>query len=357
MSGSSLLVTSTHPRPSVPVWMSLIDRALPFSTMKSLVTPANRTIDSSRYDGRPGLGVDDDRGFGKSAGPQQTALVGDHGFHLKRSARRLYRRVDPGDLALDGHAGMGPGREPDALSELHVLGILLGDLAPEADRVFDHELGDRLSFLDHLPSDTCRLVMPYERTLVRLRLGGMSLGVGARIVISFNVWPAWLRLTLDAIALAMTVRADLDRVVEIGGGCLPVGFGVLELLGRARSALGERTLPRQVLLGFLACDLFLDDGGHLGDGVVGNLADQELLADSVFLDELFGLSLGDSQLDQLTQVSRFGLLHAQLGIDRVELDQGLTGLDPVADVVMDLDDPAGSLGPNGHLLPAPQACR
>ena len=112
-----------------------------------------------------------------------------------------------------------------------------------------------------------------------------------------------------------------------------------------------------MLLGSFACDPFLDDGGHLGDCVVGNLADQELFADSVFLDELFGLSFGDSQLDQLTQVLRLGLLHAQLGIDRVEVDQGLTGLDPVADVVMDLDDPAGPLGPHGHLLPATQACR
>src|SRR5262245_42004287 len=44
--GRLLLETSTHPRPSTPVTMSLIDRARLSSTMKSLVTPANRTIDS-----------------------------------------------------------------------------------------------------------------------------------------------------------------------------------------------------------------------------------------------------------------------------------------------------------------------
>ncbi len=54
---------------------------------------------------------------------------------------------------------------------------------------------------------------------------------------------------------------------------------------------------------------------------------------------------------------RLGLLHAQLGIDRVELDQRLTRLDSVADVVMDLDDPAAPFGPDRHLLPAPQTCR
>ena len=44
--GRVLLVTSTQPRPSVPVTMSLIDLALLFSTTNSLVTPANRMIDS-----------------------------------------------------------------------------------------------------------------------------------------------------------------------------------------------------------------------------------------------------------------------------------------------------------------------
>ena len=86
-------------------------------------------------------------------------------------------------------------------------------------------------------------------------------------------------------------------------------------------------------------------------------ADQELLADAVFLDELFGLLLGDAQLDQLAQVFRLGLLHAQPGVDRVELDQGLARLDPVADVVMNLDDPAGSFRAQRSLAPSRAACR
>src|SRR5271165_6245571 len=44
--GRLLLVTSTQPGPSLPVTMSLTDRALPFSTKNSLVTPAKRMIDS-----------------------------------------------------------------------------------------------------------------------------------------------------------------------------------------------------------------------------------------------------------------------------------------------------------------------
>ena len=64
--------------------------------------------------------------------------------------------------------------------------------------------------------------------------------------------------------------------------------------------------------------------------------------------------LGDPQLDQLTQVFRLGLLHSQPGVDRVELDQGLARLDAVADVMMNLDDPAAAFRAQGHLLPAPQ---
>ena len=108
---------------------------------------------------------------------------------------------------------------------------------------------------------------------------------------------------------------------------------------------------------FLAGDRFWTTAGDLGDGVVGHLADQQLFADAVFLDEFFGLSLGDSQLDELTQVLRLGLLHAQLGIDRVELDQGLTRLDPVADVVMNLDDPAGPFRAQRSPAPSHAGCR
>ena len=124
---------------------------------------------------------------------------------------------------------------------------------------------------------------------MRLTLGGMSLGVGARIVISSNVWTAWLRLTLDAIALAMTVARRLDRIVVIGFGRPQVGVGVFKFLGRSRCANRECTLPRQVLLSFFAGDRFWTTDGHLGNCVVGHLADQELFADAVFRDELFRL--------------------------------------------------------------------
>ena len=85
-------------------------------------------------------------------GAEQTALVGHQGFDLEGAARRVDRRVDPRDLALDGAR---PGcarvesrtRWPTRTSSA----VLLGNLAPEADRVFDHELGDRFTFLDHLP--------------------------------------------------------------------------------------------------------------------------------------------------------------------------------------------------------------
>ena len=72
------------------------------------------------------------------------------------------------------------------------------------------------------------------------------------------------------------------------------------------------------------------------------------------LDEFFGLPLGDPQLDELAQVFRLGLLHSQPGVDRVELDQGLAWLDPVADIMIDLDDPAAAFRAECHLLPAPQ---
>ena len=89
--------------------MSLIDRALPFSTMKSLVTPGEPDDRLDRHDGRLGLGVGDDRGLGESAGPEQPALVGDHGLDLERPAGGVDRRVDPRDLALDRRLRDGPG--------------------------------------------------------------------------------------------------------------------------------------------------------------------------------------------------------------------------------------------------------
>ena len=151
VSGSCLLVTSIQPRPSLPVLMSLIDRALPFSTMKSLVTPANRTIESRGTTAALAIGVGDDRGLGEAAGPEQPAFVGDQGFDLEGPARRVDRGVDARDLAFDRHARVRSGREPHPLADSHVFGVLLGHLAPEPDRVFDHQLGDRFPFLDHLP--------------------------------------------------------------------------------------------------------------------------------------------------------------------------------------------------------------
>ena len=65
----------------------------------------------------------------------------------------------------------------------------------------------------------------------------------------------------------------------------------------------------------------------------------------------------DSKLDQLTQILRLSLLHAQIGVDWVEVDQRITWLDPIADVVMNLDDAARPLAPDGHLLPPTQACQ
>ena len=71
-------------------------------------------------------------------------------------------------------------------------------------------------------------------------------------------------------------------------------------------------------------------------------------------DELLGLLLGDAELDQLAQVLGFGLFDAELGVDRVEVDQGIARLDPVANVVMDLDDAAGPLATRRSLASQPR---
>ena len=152
VAGSSLLVTSIQPCPWLPVLMSLIDRALPFSTMKSLVTPANRTIESRGTTAALASASVMIDGLGEATGPEQPALVGNQGFYLKRAARRVDRGVDRGRPAPSiAIVGMSTRREPYSLADPHVFGVLLGNLAPEADRVFDHELGDRFAFLDHLP--------------------------------------------------------------------------------------------------------------------------------------------------------------------------------------------------------------
>ena len=68
--------------------MSLIDLALPFSTMKSLVTPANRTIDSEGTTAALASESVTIEALREAAGTEQTALVGHERFDLKRPAGR-----------------------------------------------------------------------------------------------------------------------------------------------------------------------------------------------------------------------------------------------------------------------------
>ena len=72
-------------------------------------------------------------------------------------------------------------------------------------------------------------------------------------------------------------------------------------------------------------------------------------------DVRIGLLGCQAQLDQLSQVSRLGLVAGQLGVDRLELDERLTRPDAVSHVVQHPGHASRSLGADGHLLPAAQA--
>ena len=337
--------------------MSLIDRALPFSTMKSLVTPANRTIDSIGTTAALASASVMIEALAKPPGRSRPRSLGTRvstwKVRLDESTDGLIRATLP-SMATPGWARVeSRTRWPTRTSSEYCSGTWL-----------QSRIGSSITSsataspsLIIWPSETCRLVMPYESGLVRVRLGGRSLGMGTRMIMSFKRLLGLAQGDLGRDGVGDDGARRLDRVVVVGGGGSPVVLGVIELLGRAGAALGQRTLTRQVLQGFLAGDPLLDDGGDLGDRLVGHLADQELLADAVLLDELLGLLLGDPQLDELTQVFRLGLLHAQPGVDRVELDQGLARLDPVADVVMDLDDPAGALRAQRSPAPSRAGCR
>ena len=200
--------------------------------------------------------------------------------------------------------------------------------------------------------------MPYESGLVRVRLGGRSLGTGPGSIMSFKRLLGLAQGDLGRDGIGDDGARRLHGVVVVGGGGSPVVLGVIELLRRARAALGQCALTSQVLQCFLAGKPLLDDRRgpwRWRRRPPGRSSSSSLMP--YFLTNSSACSLGDPQLDQLTQVSRFGLLHAQPGVDRVELDQGLAGLSPVADVVIDLEDPAAAFRAERSPAPSPAGCR
>ena len=54
----------------------------------------------------------------------------------------------------------------------------------------------------------------------------MSLGVGARMIISFNVWLGLAQGDLGGDGVGDDGARRLDRVVVVGGGVSPVVLGV-----------------------------------------------------------------------------------------------------------------------------------
>src|SRR5208282_6544330 len=115
--GRLLLVTSTQPGPSVPVTMSSTDRALPFSTQNSLVTPAKRMIDSvgatAAWAAESVMIV----ALAKPPARNKAPLVGNLGLDLKRPADGVDRGIDPHDLALEGEFGLRRHRDAHRLAK------------------------------------------------------------------------------------------------------------------------------------------------------------------------------------------------------------------------------------------------
>ena len=132
-------MTSIQPRPSLPVLMSLIDRLAVFDDedLGDAGEPDDR-IEGN--DGRPCFGVGDDRGFGEAAGAEQTTFVGDKvstwNVRQGESTEGLMRATLP-SMATPRCARV---ESRTRLADSYVFRVLLGDLAPETDRVFDHEL-------------------------------------------------------------------------------------------------------------------------------------------------------------------------------------------------------------------------
>ena len=144
-------MTSTQPRPSLPVLTSLMAWALPLLDDEELghAGEADDRLDGD--DGGLGLRVGDDRGPGQPAGPEQSALVGDQRLDLERPAGRVDRRADPRDPPLERHVGMRRDGEPHELADAHLVERAFGDLGPEPQRVLDHQLRDRIALLEDLP--------------------------------------------------------------------------------------------------------------------------------------------------------------------------------------------------------------
>ncbi len=83
---------------------------------------------------------------GRSRPRSLGTMVSTWNVRLAESTAGLMRATVPSNVTrrvrrrLDAHA----------LTALHDSLVLFGHLAPEADRVFDHQFGDGLAFLDHL---------------------------------------------------------------------------------------------------------------------------------------------------------------------------------------------------------------
>jgi hypothetical protein len=120
-----------------------------------------------------------------------------------------------------------------------------------------------------------------------------------------------------------------------GGLCGPqVGLGVLQCLDRPGAPGDQVPLAGVVPLGPL--------DGHAGLGHRGDLRDVEVLVGHLL----------QAELGQVGQELPLGLPDRQLGVDRLHPHQQFARLDPVPDVVDDLDDPPRPLRADGHALPA-----
>ena len=103
---------------------------------------------------------------------------------------------------------MGAGRDPHRLSDADVFGELLGNLAPESNRVFDHQVGDRFTFLDHLSFGDLPLGdAECEPAGATSTTGGRSLGMRSTDRHILEGLLGLAEATLAAMAVAMTVRA------------------------------------------------------------------------------------------------------------------------------------------------------
>ena len=159
-------------------------------------------------------------------------------------------------------------------------------------------LGDRFTFLDHLPLGD----LPPGHT-VRERAGASEarrnkLGHGDTDDHVFQCLLGLAQGDLGRDGIGDDGTRRLYGVGVIGGSALPVVFRIVEFLRGACAALGQYALTCQVLQCFLAGEPLVDDGGDLGNGVVCHVADEQLFADAVLLDEFLRLLFGDSQLDE-----------------------------------------------------------